>query len=136
MFSLLKVSEAASLALHTMVLLSKEPGKMFRTLEIADILKGSKDHLAKVLKRLERVGFVKSLRGPKGGFRIADGMEDVKLIKIYEAIEGPYVPGKCLLGNPICKGKRCIFGDLNSIEKLIRDHLYNTKLSDLSDICS
>jgi len=135
MFNILKISEAASLALHTMVLLAQKPDKTLRCNEIAGILNGSKDHLAKVLKRLEKAGFVKSTRGPKGGFRLGRKSEDIKLIEIYEAIEGPYSPGRCLLGNPICKGEGCIFGDLKSIEKLLKDHLYNTKLSDLLYLC-
>lgn len=134
MFSILKISEAASLALHTMVFIAQNPDKMYITKEISDTLNASKDHLAKILKRLERVRLVISTRGPRGGFRLGKKSEDINLIEIYEAVEGPYEPAHCLLNTPICDRTRCILGDLPNIEKRIRSYLYETKLSDLSNI--
>jgi len=135
MTGILKISEAASLALHTMVILSKEPSRIYNAKEIAVTLNASKHHLSKVLKTLERSGFVTAIRGPKGGYILPESKKDVKLLKIYEAIEGPLEPVKCLLKKRICSGHKCILGDLNSIDKQIRDYMSGTKLSDFSRIC-
>ena len=134
MAGILKVSEAASLAIHTMVLLVKEPEKIFTTREIAEILGASKNHLSKVLKNLEKVGFLKAVRGPKGGFSFAEGQEKLTLLEIYEVIEGPLTPVTCLLKKRICKGHKCIFGNLTAINKEIIDYFSKTTLLDLSDI--
>ncbi|MCF8044104.1 MAG: Rrf2 family transcriptional regulator, partial [Desulfarculaceae bacterium] len=70
MQQLLKISEAASLALHTMGLLASRPGEQVPTRELAARLKVSEAHLAKVMQRLGRAGLVRSQRGPKGGFAL------------------------------------------------------------------
>lgn len=133
--TIIKISEASSLALHTMVVLAKNADKIYTTKEISTLLSGSKDHLSKVLQRLEKAGFIISTRGPKGGFNIGKNKENVTLLEIYEAIEGPLLPAECLLGNPICNGKGCIMGGLNKINIQVRDYLSGTKLSDLTYLC-
>ena len=52
----LKLSEAASLALHSMVLSAVFPGRKVSAREIATELDVSEAHLAKVLQRLARRG--------------------------------------------------------------------------------
>jgi Rrf2 family protein len=133
--TIIKVSEAASLALHTMVVLAKNPDKIFTTKDISILLSASKDHLSKVLQRLEKANFIISMRGPKGGFKLGKNKEDFTLLQIYEVIEGPLLSNQCLLGNPICNGKGCILGGLNKVNIQVRDYLLETKLSDLTYIC-
>ncbi|MEQ8187081.1 MAG: Rrf2 family transcriptional regulator [Candidatus Eremiobacterota bacterium] len=135
MSSVIKISEAASLALHTMVVLAKNRNKIFTTKDIAIFLNASRDHLSKVLQRLEKENFIVSVKGPKGGFKIGKNKEDVTLLQIYEAIDGPLLPTHCLLDNPICDGTNCIMGDLNKINIQVRNYLTNTKLSGLAYIC-
>jgi len=130
--NIIKVSEAASLALHTMVVLAKKPDGIFTTRDISSLLNASKDHLSKVLQRLEKVGFIISIRGPKGGFKLAQNKDNLTLLDIYEALEGPLIPAECLLGNPICNGRGCIMGGLDTVNRQIREYLSQTKLSDLS----
>jgi Rrf2 family protein len=128
----IRISEAASLALHTMTLLAGNTEVSMTTRQIADELNASEAHLAKVMQRLVHAGFVKSVRGPKGGFRLARAPSDVSLIEVYELIEGPISTGCCYFGEPICRNEVCIFGGLlESIGTQVREHLANTRLSDL-----
>jgi len=135
MSHILKISEAASLAFHTMALLAAEPGELFSTRQIAEIMEVSENHLAKVLQRLTREGFVTPVRGPLGGFRIGRKPEEITLQEIYESIEGPMVMPECLLsGKRHCNG-RCVLGDLLSrVDTMIHDYLGKTRLSDLADV--
>ena len=56
------------------------------------------------------------------------------MLDVYEAIEGPLVPNKCLLGTPICDGQ-CIFGDLlETVDRQVGDYLAGTNLSELTDV--
>ena len=66
----LKISEAASLALHTMVYLAGDPSAHYPAGRLAEALCVSEAHLAKVLQRLVKAGMLVSVRGPKGGFRL------------------------------------------------------------------
>ena len=57
----MRISEAASLALHTMALLAAEPDKLLSAAAAAGALGASEAHLAKVLGRLAHVGLVESV---------------------------------------------------------------------------
>jgi Rrf2 family transcriptional regulator, nitric oxide-sensitive transcriptional repressor len=134
MNSLLRISEAASLALHTMVYLAAKPKTQTSSEEIANTLSASKAHLSKVLQRLSKVGLVHSTRGPKGGFTLGKPLASISLLNVYEAIEGPVSEGKCLLTSPACSQEQCIFGNLlGELEDHFRDHMSGTTLADLSN---
>lgn len=131
MANILRISEAATLAIHTMVLLAAS-GEMASTREIAEKLNASEAHLAKVLQRLAHAGLVNSERGPKGGFELAEGGEEVTLMEIYELMDGPFAPSGCLLNGPACDQRDCVLGNLvGSINSLVRDYFRKTKLKEL-----
>lgn len=130
---LLKISEAASLALHTMGLLASRPGDRVSTRELAARLKVSEAHLAKVMQRLGRAGLVRSQRGPKGGFSLQRNPDDITLLEVYEATEGTLREQRCLLGNPICNGNCILGGLLENVGAEVREYFSTTRLSDLSD---
>ncbi len=133
MSQFVKVSEAASLALHTMALLAREDGRRLTNQQIADLLQASGHHLAKVMQRLAKVGLVDSVRGPQGGFLLGRPAEQVTLLEIYEAVEGPLEEAGCLLGDPICDGTSCILGEVvQSIHRELRGYLQKTTLSELA----
>ena len=72
METILKMSEAVSIALHASALLASDPGTKLSNKQIAGRLHVSEAHLSKVLQRLVKVGLVRSMKGPKGGFVLAD----------------------------------------------------------------
>lgn len=126
-----RVSEAASLGLHAMVLLGSHPEERVSAGEIAEVLGVSEAHLAKVMQRLAHVGLVHSTRGPHGGFVLAKACDEITLLDVYEAIEGPLAETTCLLHTPVCDGA-CFLGDLlDQVNTLVREHLSRTKLCDL-----
>lgn len=132
MQNLLKISEAASLALHTMSYLAAQPERRVSTHEIAVRLKVSEAHLAKVLQRLGRAGLATSQRGPKGGFTLAKPPQEITLLEVYQAIEGPMTGSVCLLGHPVCGGK-CILGSLiGDLDRQVREYFGNTRLSEIT----
>ena len=134
MASVLRISEAASLALHTMVLLAARPDELLSAGRIASALGVSEAHLSKVLQRLGRVGLVRSVRGRAGGFALGRRPEQVTLLEVYEAIEGPLSSGTCLLSRPICGAERCILDRLLvSVNGQVRRHLSAARLSKLAD---
>ena len=130
-----KVSEAAAIALHTAVMLAANSEKVLSTGEIASALQVSEAHLSKVLQRLSRVGLVKSIRGPKGGFVLAKSGNNITLEEVYEAIDGRLGTKRCLLKTKVCRGNNCILGELiRSINMQVKDYMTNTKLNDLINV--
>ena len=132
MANVLRISEAATLALHTLALLAARPGVIMSTHKIAARLEASEAHLAKVLQRLARMGLVRSIRGARGGFLLGKKPEEVTLLEAYEAIDGPLRPNTCLMGHKVCRDRGCILGNLlEEINHDVKQRLSSQRLSDL-----
>jgi len=130
--SILRISDAASLALHTMCVLASKKEAQTSTQEIADLLSASAAHLSKVLQRLTKAGFVRASRGPGGGFLLTKRPDQISLLQVYEAIDGPLRPAKCLLNKQACNGE-CILGELqHSVGNRLRGYLAEKTLADLA----
>lgn len=136
MGGLLRISEAAVLAVHTVALLGAHRGESITTRDIAFALDASEAHLSKVLQQLGKRGVVSSVRGPKGGFALSEGAEELTLLDVYEAMDGPLCETLCLLDAPVCEG-RCVMGGLlRDVRGMVRGYLAGSKISDVSAKCS
>ena len=133
--SALRISEAASLAMHAAGLMAAEPERRLSAREMAERLHVSEAHLAKVLQRLHKAGIVDSVRGRGGGFSLRRAPDKISLLSVYQAIEGKLSASKCLMGKPVCDGKRCIMGGLlGTVDTWFRAYLSGTKLSQLAGV--
>jgi len=133
MTNFIKISEAASLAFHTAAYLAQNTDRLVTRHEIAGKLGASENHLSKVLQRLVHAGVVRSTRGPSGGFKIRTSWEKIRLMEIYEAIEGPLDTGRCLLDLAACRGNRCSLGVLvHRTNESVRKRLAGTTLVELA----
>jgi Rrf2 family protein len=135
MQNILRISEAFSLALHSMTFLAANNDRPHSTKEIAERLAVSEAHLSKVLQRLHRGRLVQSIRGPKGGFSIAGSPGSIRLLDVYECIDGKLPVCDCLLASPVCSGHGCIFGGLpEAVSRQFKDYMEKTKISDFAHL--
>ncbi len=135
MSCLLRISEAAALALHTTELLARNLDRYVTAQEIAETLSISEHHLQKVHQRLSKAGIIRSVRGPGGGVQLALEPENVTLMRIYEAIEGPYQPDQCLLNRSVCVRPSCILGTVSSqVNDLVREYFTKTTVAYLAEV--
>ncbi|MBN2174945.1 MAG: Rrf2 family transcriptional regulator [Bacteroidales bacterium] len=111
MAHIVNFSEAAFIALHGMVIVAKS-NEMVNVVKIAETLNSSKHHVAKVMQRLVKDGYLHSHRGPTGGFTIRKAAGEISLLDLYESIEGKIEIGDCPLDHPICPFDRCIFNNV------------------------
>jgi Rrf2 family protein len=58
--------------------------------------------LGRLMGRLRAAGFVESVRGKHGGYRIARPLEDIRLEDIVETVEGLGTYDRCILGFERC----------------------------------
>jgi len=131
MSGILRISEAAVLAIHTAALLAGSEGRVMTNGEMAQFLGVSEAHLSKVLQRLGRRGIVASIRGPRGGFTLGRPADEITLLEVYEAVDGPLREARCLLDAPVCGG-RCLMGEvLAKVNSIVRGHLSGTRVSDV-----
>lgn len=132
MSEILKASEAANLALHSMALLSTEIKEAKTAREMAVILQASSNHLSKVLLKMSKAGLVKSVRGPNGGFVLNHNADMITLKQIYEAVEGKITVSQCFFKIKPCNGVACAIGSVSrQISEQLEKVLTETKLSSL-----
>ncbi len=109
---IVNISEAVSIALHGMVIIAQSREGQVNVNEISKRTGSSKFHVAKVMQKLAKDGFLGSHRGPAGGFFLVKSPKEIRLIDIYEAIDGKLVVTKCPIARPICPFHSCIFGNI------------------------
>ncbi|MDP4289542.1 MAG: Rrf2 family transcriptional regulator [Bacteroidota bacterium] len=130
MSKIIALSEATSIAIHSMILITNSKGNL-NVAHIAEITNSSRHHVAKVLQRLVKEGFLESNRGPSGGFQLKMHPEDISLLQIFEAIEGKIQENSCLSNNTICPFTICLMGNIiSNINIQFKDYFGNQKLSD------
>lgn len=135
MSGILKISEATSLAIHAMIYIEANSDRKVSTKEIAEEYGASEAHLSKVLQRLVRSGYIKSVRGPKGGFNMEDKGRELAIIHLYELFEGSLSDDICMLQNSTCTLKRCAMDDfLGGMKTLVMDYMNKTTVEKLAGI--
>ncbi len=90
-------------------------------------------YTARIMSKLAKNGFVKSLRGRKGGFVFAKDIRSIYLSDIISAIDGFESFDKCLLGRYQCDLENpCPMHEIwAETRKKIIDTLTGTSLADL-----
>lgn len=134
MAGILQISEAASLALHSMVSIAGASERPVNLKGIACSTGISEAHLAKVLQRLVKAGLLVSTRGPRGGFDLTRPAEEIDLLSVYEAVEGPLSTENCLLHTSDCPYgfRHCVFGGLlKETNTKFRNYMKGTTLSSI-----
>jgi len=130
MGTMLRISDAASLAMHMAVYLADHPDKVVSVQEAASALGVSDNHLSKVCQRLKKAGILMTVRGPRGGFILARKPDDITLLDVYEAIDGCAKPQPCLLGRDKCVRSRCVMGDLAAaVNEMVMDYFAGTTIA-------
>jgi Rrf2 family protein len=133
MSRILSLSEAASIAVHGMILVARAD-KLVNVNQIAELTSSSRHHVAKVFQRLVKEGFIYSSRGPNGGFSLKKKPEEITFLDIYEAIEGKIEITKCPLEKPICPFNKCIFKNvINDLTLTFRNYMEEQSLDKYLD---
>jgi Rrf2 family transcriptional regulator, nitric oxide-sensitive transcriptional repressor len=126
------LSNAFSLALHSLVILAEHPERPHTTSEISLKAGVSSHHLSKVHTRLVHHGILCSVRGPNGGLKLSMKPSDITLMDVYQVIEGPFPERSCMLGKPVCTRKSCLFGTFfKDCNDRLRTYFEQTRISDL-----
>jgi Rrf2 family protein len=130
MARVIQFSEAASIAIHAMVLIGRS-NKMINVNVITESTAASKNHLAKVMQRLVKDNFVKSTRGPSGGFVLNKKAEEITLLDIYQSMEGPITTEGCPMDRPVCAFDKCLMGGIiHKLSMEFKEYLQSQTLAD------
>jgi Rrf2 family protein len=97
----LKISTKGRYALRLMLDLAlNDTGETIRIKDIAARQEISEKYLEQIIAVLNKAGYVKSVRGPQGGYRLARKPKDYTVGMILRLTEGSLAPVSCLDDDP------------------------------------
>ncbi|GAB4291077.1 MAG: hypothetical protein Kow0090_04400 [Myxococcota bacterium] len=133
MQNIINISEAANLAIHSLAYLASGGNEGYVSVsEIARELGVSESHLAKVMQKLVKKGYIRSSRGAKGGFSFIKKPSDIFVLDVMRAIDGAPSQNGCILGDPVCSEGRCAFMELAiDLDKALIKHLGKMSIKEI-----
>lgn len=99
----LELSKRTDLALQALLhLCGDRPDALLSGASVAEAIGTSKNFLPQVMSPLIRGGWIESVPGPSGGYRLLALAKDITLLEVIEAVEGPTPNGTCVLRGAPC----------------------------------
>jgi Rrf2 family protein len=116
------------------VALSQASGPV-QTRVIAQHQNISAKYLEQMMAMLKSAGFVRSIRGSRGGYVLAKPPNQIKLSDVFNALEGPVITVECLENDSYCaRVADCIARQLwAQVQDAIMSVLQSMTLQDLLD---
>lgn len=90
--------------------------------------------LGKIFQSLAKAGMVRSARGTGGGFMLVRPAEQITLLEVFEAVEGPLALQRCQLPTPACeRSDSCaLCGVFEQAQDKVKDVFSQTTIHDLA----
>jgi Rrf2 family protein len=99
----MQLTRAADYAVRVLIHLASQPVHTRASRAgLAEAAECPQQFLSKVLQSLTRAGLVVSHRGNTGGFELPVSRQEVTLLDVVEAIEGPVRLNLCLTSEEVC----------------------------------
>jgi Rrf2 family protein len=110
----MQITRQADYALRAMLYLSRmDPTTRAATSQIAEEQHIPPSFLAKIISQLSIAGLIHTSRGARGGVSLARNPEEISILEVVEAIDGPIALNECTLSTAGCP-----FGDSCSLRPL------------------
>jgi Rrf2 family transcriptional regulator, nitric oxide-sensitive transcriptional repressor len=83
-------------ALRLLIFLAHQPEELTTIKRVADTHGISEDHLTKVVQRMSKLGYIRTVRGKNGGIGAARNPADISIGRVIRDVE-PLAPVECFL---------------------------------------
>lgn len=130
----MKISTKGRYALRMMIEIGLHPDRCTKISEVAASQQLSDKYLEQIVTLLNRAGYVKSVRGAQGGYRLTMAPEEYTVGMILRQTEGSISPVSCLEINaePCERAASCVtLGVWKQLQDAINDVVDNVTLADL-----
>ena len=130
----MKLSTRTRYGMRAMLELAEEYGKGPLQIKVmAQNQDISIKYLEQLMTILKTSGFIRSIRGPRGGYLLAKDPGQVKLSEIFTALEGPLVTAECVEDKNYCaRASDCVTRQLwTQVQNVIYNLLDSMTLKDL-----
>lgn len=120
-------------AFRILSFMAQDESRLYNVDEIFEKLRIPYRYLRKLMTNLTRSGFIESIQGKNGGYKISKKTEDIKLLDILNAVDPEYLSVKCFFGFDNCALQTvCIMHDQwTDIRTNINSILASTSLADI-----
>lgn len=115
-------------------------GELASARQIAERFSVPRSLLMNVLKRLAATGYVQSVRGSRGGYRLARPPDEISLVDVAGELEGPIRLAECVTDEAAgreCTSEvmaRCPIADpVHRVQRRINDFLRKMTLAEIVD---
>jgi Rrf2 family protein len=99
----MEITRQADYALRAMLFLSRQgQDQRSATSEIAKKQNIPPSFLAKIISQLSIAGLIHTSRGARGGVSIARSPEEITMLQVVEAIDGPVTLNECTTNPSFC----------------------------------
>ena len=96
----MQMNRQTDYAMRAVLYLATSP--MARIKEIAEAQYVPQEYLAKILQKLAKAGIVTTHRGVGGGIALARAPEQISMLDVMEAMEGPVALNRCFVAPGEC----------------------------------
>jgi len=130
----MQITRQADYALRAMIYLTqKDPSERASTSQIAMVKKIPPSFLAKIISQLAIAGLIHTSRGARGGVELARPAEDISILEVIEAIDGPIKLNQCTEDPAVCAfGEYCPIHDVwCATQATLVETLRNTNFADV-----
>ena len=119
------ISRNTDYAVRAVCYIARQRERVVSVTELVKALDIPKPFLRKILQVLNRKGILISHRGAGGGFRLSAKTENILLLDLIEAFQGPFKLNECTFKKEICPNeKKCFLKKkIDSIEDYVFSQL-------------
>lgn len=131
---MIRMTKSADYGIVLMTRMAEQPERIFKAVELAEEARLPHPTVSKVLKLLARSDLLESHRGAKGGYSLAREPEEISVVDIITALDGPIgiteciddTPGECEQ-EPVCP----VRGNWQRINDVVREALRSITLAEM-----
>jgi len=119
------ISRNTDYAIRAVCYMAKQAKETISVVELVKALKIPRPFLRKILQILNKKRILESHKGAGGGFTLSSKPEDIYLVDLMEAFQGPFKLNECFFKKEICPNRRSCFlkRKIDSIEDKVYDEL-------------
>lgn len=129
----LELTKKTDLAFQALSVIAEAECERVNGSELASKLDISTQYLPHVMAPLTKAGWVSSVSGPRGGYTVTKDLDDISLLDLIEAVEGPVDESRCLHLGPVhgATGECALHAPWTKARQALLDELAITQLTDM-----
>lgn len=127
------LTRSTDYAIRALIYMAGDEDRTISTADLDRDLGLPRPFMRKTLQTLQRAGYLSSIKGNKGGFRLETSPEKVRLIDLMTIFQGQISLGDCLFKKKLCHCVRTcpLRREIKSMERDVLDRLKSVTLADL-----